>query len=33
MEINGVPNQQACLIVVTEGMRIESQYGKLAVKA
>jgi predicted molibdopterin-dependent oxidoreductase YjgC len=33
MEINGVPNQQACLIVVTEGMRIESQYGKFAVKA
>ena len=27
MEINGVPNQQACLIPVAEGMTINRQYG------
>ena len=28
MEINGEPNQQGCLITVTEGMRINAQQGK-----
>lgn len=27
MEINGVPNQQACLIPVAEGMTIDRQHG------
>lgn len=27
MEINGVPNQQACLIPVAEGMTINRQHG------
>ena len=28
MEINGEPNQQGCLVIVTEGMRINRQQGK-----
>ncbi|MBM3343909.1 MAG: (2Fe-2S)-binding protein [Betaproteobacteria bacterium] len=28
MEINGVPNQQGCLVIVSEGMRINRQQGK-----
>lgn len=28
MDINGAPNQQGCLITVTEGMRINRQQGK-----
>lgn len=28
MEVNGEPNQQACLITVSEGMRINRQHGK-----
>ena len=32
MEINGVPNQQACLVPVAEGMRINSQRGKAPVQ-
>lgn len=27
MEINGIPNQQACLICVQDGMRIKRQHG------
>ena len=30
MEINGVANQQACLVPVAEGMRINRQYGAVA---
>ena len=30
MEIDGEPNQQGCLIAVTEGMRIKRQQGKRA---
>lgn len=32
MEINGEPNQQGCLITVTEGMRINRQQGKREVR-
>ena len=28
MEIDGEPNQQGCLVTVTEGMRINRQHGK-----
>ena len=28
MEINGEPNQQGCLVTVSEGMRIDRQHGK-----
>ena len=28
MEINGEPNQQGCLVMVTDGMRINQQLGK-----
>ena len=28
MEIDGEPNQQGCLVIVAEGMRIERQLGK-----
>lgn len=28
MEIDGEPNQQGCLVVVAEGMRIDRQLGK-----
>ena len=28
MEINSEPNQQGCLVIVTEGMRINRQHGK-----
>lgn len=31
-EINGVPNQQACLITVADGMRINRQSGKPTIK-
>ena len=31
MEIDGEPNQQGCLVTVTEGMRINRQLGKRAV--
>ena len=27
MEIDGVPNRQACLVTVAEGMRIDRQHG------
>ncbi|MBT4269489.1 MAG: (2Fe-2S)-binding protein [Deltaproteobacteria bacterium] len=27
MKIDGIPNQQACLIEVREGMKVERQYG------
>jgi len=30
--IDGVPNQQGCLIPVVEGMRIDRQLGRVAVK-
>ena len=30
MEIDGVPNQQACLVPVAEGMRINRQAGAVA---
>lgn len=33
MEINGEPNQQGCLVIVSEGMRINTQHGKRAVPA
>lgn len=33
MEIDGEPNQQACLVMVKEGMRIRRQHGKRAVSA
>ncbi len=33
MEINGEPNQQGCLVTVTEGMRINTQHGKREVQA
>ncbi len=32
MEIDGVPNQQACLIPVAAGMRINRQLGKVEIK-
>jgi len=32
VEIDGVPNQQGCLIPVVEGMRIDRQLGSIAVK-
>ena len=32
MEIDGVPNQQACLVPITEGMRINRQHGKAEVQ-
>jgi hypothetical protein len=32
MEIDGVPNQQGCLVQVSEGMRIERQLGKRGVE-
>ena len=32
IEIDGVPNQQGCLIPVVEGMRIDRQLGSVAVK-
>ena len=32
MEIDGVPNQQACLVPVAEAMRINRQLGKAGVK-
>ncbi len=31
-EIDGVPNQQACLITVADGMRIDHQSGKPTIK-
>ena len=31
VEIDGVPNQQACLVPVTEGMRIDRQHGSPAI--
>ena len=31
MEINGEPNQQGCLVTVTEGMHINAQQGKRTV--
>ena len=31
-EIDGVPNQQACLIMVADGMRIDHQPGKPTIK-
>ena len=31
MEIDGVPNRQACLTEVREGMRVKRQHGKRAV--
>ena len=33
MEINGEPNQQGCLVIVSEGMRINAQHGKPGVQA
>ena len=33
MEIDGVANQQACLVQVAEGMRINRQLGAVAAKA
>jgi D-hydroxyproline dehydrogenase subunit gamma len=33
MEINGAPNQQGCLVIVSEGMRINAQSGKRRVDA
>jgi len=33
MEIDGVPNRQACLTVVQAGMRVRRQHGKRAVDA
>jgi hypothetical protein len=32
LAIDGVPNQQGCLIPVVEGMRIDRQLGSFAVK-
>ena len=32
MEIDGVPNRQACLVPVADGMRINLQRGKAAVQ-
>lgn len=32
MEINGEPNQQGCLVTVSEGMRINRQHGKREVR-
>jgi len=32
IEIDGVPNQQGCLIPVVEGMRIDRQLGSVAMK-
>ena len=32
LEIDGEPNQQGCLVTVREGMRIERQVGKRALK-
>jgi predicted molibdopterin-dependent oxidoreductase YjgC len=31
-EIDGAPNQQACLVPVAEGMRINRQLGKVEIK-
>lgn len=31
MEINGIPNQQACAIIVSEGMVVNRQVGKKVV--
>ena len=33
MEIDGEPNQQGCLVTVSEGMRINHQLGKRGVSA
>jgi predicted molibdopterin-dependent oxidoreductase YjgC len=33
LEIDGEPNQQGCLVIVSEGMRINAQQGKRAVPA
>jgi predicted molibdopterin-dependent oxidoreductase YjgC len=33
MEIDGMPNQQGCLVIVAEGMRIAPQLGKRTVAA
>lgn len=33
LEINGEPNQQGCLVIVAQGMRINAQQGKRAVPA
>ncbi len=33
MEINGEANQQGCLVIVSEGMRINTQHGKREVQA
>ena len=33
MEIDGEPNQQGCLVTVSEGMRINRQLGKRGVRA
>lgn len=33
MEIDGEPNQQGCLVIVKQGMRIQRQHGKRAVGA
>lgn len=33
MEIDGEPNQQGCLVIVREGMRISRQHGKRVVGA
>jgi len=33
MEIDGEPNQQGCLMIVAEGMRIDRQLGKRKVQA
>ena len=32
IEIDGVPNQQGCLVPVADGMRIDRQLGSVAVK-
>ena len=32
MEIDGVANQQACLVPITDGMRINAQLGAVAAK-
>ena len=32
VEIDGVPNQQGCLVPVADGMRIDRQLGSVAVK-
>ena len=33
LEIDGVPNQQGCLVQVSEGMRIRQQLGKRGIEA